>query len=140
MASRSTLTVFALGLGAMFAILYFATLASEPSRPWDVIPVEPQITQLEAIEIVENHILSKADGLEKIGLYFSLYNHTADTTADYWNSPHYDIMTGWDLGHVKDNPELLNLPLSFVHRNGTVYGIDSTDSSYIIACKCKIFF
>jgi plastocyanin len=41
---------------------------------------------------------------------------------------------GWNLEHVKANPKLLNLPLAFVHANGTVYGIDATNRAYAKAC------
>ena len=137
MPRRSPALVLALGIGTMFVILYLASLTAEPGRPrGDIIPTEPRITQLEAIRIIENHLISEIDGIEETRLQFALYNFSSieyESSSEYREYRH-NLRFGWDIAHVKEHPELLNLPLFFVHANGTSYAVNSTDRSLEKMC------
>lgn len=120
----------------MFTALYSSS-QSTPRHPPDVIPTEPKISQLQVIETVEQHLRSQVPNLERVRLYFFLYNFT---DSRYSSDPEYAnyidriAVGGWQFSHVKENPELLNLPLFFVHANGTQYQINSTDGTYQVRC------
>jgi hypothetical protein len=131
-----------LGMGVLFSMLYvsFATHSSNGKVAHDprIIPTQPKISQLQAVETVENHIRANVKGVEKISLYFGSYNFSRSgynqnlTSGELTNS-------GWNLEYVKSHPELLSLPLAFVHANGTVYGVNATSHSYIRACHITQF-
>lgn len=72
--------VILLAFGVLFSMLYVSSAQSGTGRiahDPHVIPTEPRITQLQAVEAVENHIRSNVKGVEKIFLYFSSYNSSS---------------------------------------------------------------
>lgn len=121
----------------MFTALYSSSSQSTPRHPPNVIPTEPKISQLQVIETVEQHLKSEVPNLEQARLYFFLYNFTDErysSDPEYANYIGRVALQGWSFSHVKENPELLNLPLFFVHANGTQYQINSTDGTYQVRC------
>ena len=118
-------------------MLYTSLQLPISKHPSSVIPTEPQISQLQAIEIVEQHLRKEVSDLEDARLYFSLYNFTEER---FGSDPDYEryISTvargGWSFSHIKTEPELLQLPLFFVHANGTQYAINATDNTYQMRC------
>jgi plastocyanin len=131
--------VFALSLGGMFASLYAASVLSEPGHAhFDKIPTQAKVSQLEAIEIIENDLRAKVPELQETRLMFQLYNFSAaeysaegiNQYADYRHKLGY----GWTFSHIRESPELLQLPLRFVHANGTVYDIDESARSFEKIC------
>jgi hypothetical protein len=90
---QSSVLVFALGLSAMFSILYISSMFSEPGHAhFDNTPTEPQISQLEAIKVVEQDSKSKRPNSQEAKLMFQLYNFSTQhsqpdlTYQDYFRS------------------------------------------------------
>jgi plastocyanin len=125
----------------MFSILYLAGLFASPSHAhFDKIPTEPKITQIQALEIIENDLRNKVPELQETKLSFQLYNFSAleysagglNQYADYRHKLGY---YAWPFSHVKGHPELLNMPLMFVHANGTMYRIDESAKTFEKVCE-----
>ena len=134
---RSTLLILIL-VFVLFSALYASTEQTKriPYLP-NNIPTQPKISQLEAIQIVEHHLKKEIPELNQVRLYFTLYNFSSQR---WQNNPEYQkyISTaargGWSYSHVKEKPELLQLPLFFVHANGTQYQVSQTDNTYKVLC------
>jgi plastocyanin len=140
--------VFAFGL--LFSLIYISSYIQQPDNGERIIhdlgtiPLPPKISQLQAMQTVERHIRSEIKDVQKIRLEYQLYNFSladynsgdpvyAGKYAQYRQRMGYS----WDLERVKQHPELLNLPLFYVHvNNGTVYEINYTNhsSSYRKVC------
>ncbi len=141
MASGSRmLVVFVLGLGAMFSILYVSTIFSNAGHAhFDNIPTNPNVSQLEAIEIIDNDLKSRVPESHEVRLAFQLFNFSAQEYSAGGNNQYVDYRNklgyyAWAFSHVKENPELLQMPLMFVHANGTMYSIDESTMTYEKAC------
>lgn len=133
----SSVLIVSLVFAVLFSSLYSASQLSIPRHPPNIIRTQPKISQLQAIEVAERHLLSEIPHLQEVRLYFYLYNFTDERYASdpqYQDYIHTVARGGWPFSHVKDNPELLNLPLIFVHANGTQYQVNSTDGSYQMRC------
>jgi hypothetical protein len=129
--------IIILVFGVLFSTQFVSSQLSIPRHNPNVIPTQPKISQLQVIETVEKHVRSEIPDLQKLKLYFYLYNYTDDRYSadpDYANYLDRIARGGWTFSHVKENPELLNLPLYFVHANGTQCQINSTDGSYQMRC------
>jgi hypothetical protein len=141
-AGRSSVLVMILGMGVLFSMLYasFAIQSGNGKVAHDphVIPTQPKISQLQAIDTIEKHIRSNVRGVEKISLYFGSYNFSRTGYNQNMSGGQLTNL-GWNLEYVKLHPELLSLPLAFVHANGTVYGVNATNHSYIRACHITQF-
>jgi plastocyanin len=124
---HSSVLIVIFVFGVLFSALYVSSQLAIPRHSPNIISTEPKISQLQVIETVEQHLRSRIPDLETLRLYFFLYNYTNDRNSD---AP----VGGWSFSSVKQNPELLNLPLFFVHANGTQYQINSTDGSYQVRC------
>jgi hypothetical protein len=103
-----------LAFGLFGSLLYFSNVQSSSRIAHDpkVIPTEPKVSQLQAIETVEKHIHSKVKGVQQIGLYFSLYNSSYGGETDFRNANNNrsELTTlGWNFEYVKAHPELLKL-------------------------------
>ena len=137
MAGRSSILVIVLAFGVLGSMLYVSSFQTSNNRiahDWKVIPTEPKISQLQAVETVEKHIHSKVQGVQQIGLFYSFYN-SSNGISDFRNSNNAELTNlGWNFEYVKAHPEPLNLLLAFIHANGTIYGINATNHSYLKAC------
>jgi hypothetical protein len=137
MAGRSSILVIALAFAVLGSMLYVSIIQSSNriAHDWNVIPTEPKVSQLKAIETVEKHVRSKLKEVEQIGLYFSLYNSSNGGEPDFRNANKSELTNlGWNIEYVKAHPESLNLLLAFIHANCTIYGINATSHSYLKAC------
>lgn len=137
MAKVSNMLVFVLGLGAMFAILIASTLFAAPSHAhFDKIPTEPRITQLQALEIVEKDLKTELPETQEIKLMFQLYNFSSQRYESDSEYVEYIRKIGYwyAFEHIRDNPEPLQMPLRFVHANGTVYNVDASTNSFEKIC------
>lgn len=139
MAERSNMLVFALGLGAMFSILYVSSIFSEQGHAhhFDDIPTEAKIPQLEAIEIIENDLRAKIPQLQEVNPTHNYYNFSLqkyESDQEYVRYIINKVGYGYSFDHIKQHPELLQLPLRFVHFNGTIYDIDSSTNSFDKIC------
>lgn len=130
-----------LAFAALFSMLYLSAAASRAVHDPNVIPVEPKISQLQAIETAERHIRAEVKDLREIRLNFQMYNFSASeynsVNSPGWNEYvqyRQNMRNSWDLEHVKQYPELLNLRLYFVHANGTTYAINGTDHTFVKVC------
>lgn len=122
---RSYLLVAALAFGVVFSLLYAAPLFGREGHAHADIPAQPRISQLEAIEIIEKDLRSGMPELQGAKLLYHFYNYSTQVES----SPGYgrylaSIGYGYTFDHIKKNPGFLQLPLRFVHANGTVYNID----------------
>lgn len=122
---RSYLLVAALAFGVVFSLLYAAPLFGREGHAHADIPIQPRISQLEAIEIIEKDLRSEVPELQGAKLLYHFYNYSMQVES----SPGYgrylaSIGYGYTFDHIKKNPGFLQLPLRFVHANGTVYNID----------------
>lgn len=138
MPERSNLFVFILGLGAVFSILYVSGIFAQPGHAHVTIPTEPKISQLQAIEIIENDLRAEIPEMQETKLSFQLYNFSAQQYSAGGNNQYADyrhkLGFGWTFSHVKEYPELLQLPLRFVHANGTVYNVDESAKTFEKVC------
>lgn len=127
--------VFILGLGATFVVLYLVSAFSEPSHAHSDIPTEPKISQLQVLDIMEHHAKSKLPEIEEPKLLFQFYNYSMqqDSSNEYWNYIR-KMGYGWSFDHIRQYPEPLQIPLYFVHANGTVYALNQTDCSIQKIC------
>jgi plastocyanin len=130
-----------LGMGVLFSMFYvsFAIRSSDGGRiahDPHVIPTQPKISQLQAIETVERHIRSEIKDVQNIRLEYLLYNYSSSEYNSDKDYADYRINMGysWDLEHVKQYPKPLNLRLFFVSANNTVYAINDTSHSYQKIC------
>jgi plastocyanin len=83
------------------------------------------ISQSQAIEIIKEELRRNLPGFREAYFHFHYYNFSS---VDYDNNPEYQQYlrsqgAGWRISHIMENPELLSLPLYFVHSNGTVYSV-----------------
>lgn len=144
MATRSNSLVFAVGIGAMFSILYLAFLLAPPSHAhFDKIPTEPKISQIQAVKTSEKHLLTRMPEVSDVRLGLQLYNFSApgfesDPVYTEYLMNHY--RNGWPLLQVEQNPELLGLTLFFVHANGTLYHVDPAGNSFEKSCEKPAHF
>lgn len=127
--------VFVLGLGAMFILLYAANIFSEPKPVHSEIPTKSKISQLEALTIIEKDVRTKLPEIRQARLTYLDYNFTSQgySDADYMDY-RKSMSYSWNFDHVKQYPELLQIPLIFFHANGTVYDINAADNS--VKKKC----
>ena len=147
---RSSILIVALVFGILFSVLYVSA-QSAPQRQPNVIPIEPRISQLKAIEITEQNLQKQILNLDGAWLDFYQYNFSLTRFQAGFDDPEYENFIrsvnrngGWTFPHVKEHPELLQLPLYFVHANGTQYEI--TNSTYKMRCikapdisRCPLF-
>lgn len=136
MAGRSLILVMVLGLGVLFSLLSFSTILAgdngKTAHDPNVIPTEPKISQLQALETVEKQIRLYVKNPEVIKLDYTLYNFSS---SEYGNEEYrHKLIYGWDVEHIKKYPELLNIPLYFVHANGTTYAINSAGHIFHKVC------
>lgn len=133
---RSYLLVAVLAFGVVFSLLYAAPQLARPGHAHSDIPTEPKISQLQALNIVEKHVRSEIDGIEEIKLAFFMYNFSDTLYSSDSNYAEYrsKLRFGWNFTHIKNDPELLGMPLMFVHANGTSYAVNSTNHSYEKVC------
>jgi hypothetical protein len=135
----TALIIIALAFGVLFSALYASAQLYAPRHPPNQIPTEPKISQLQAIETVEQHLAREITNFKEARLYFYQYNFS-DSLYESGDSDYSDYIHsinregGWSFSLVKNNPELLQLPLFFVHANGTQYQINSTDHSFQMRC------
>lgn len=133
--SSSSALVFALGLGAMFSILYVSSVFSETSHFHPEVPTQPEITQLEAITIIENEVRTELPEVQQVRLFYQNYNFTFQGYSDEEYIDYRRQMGwSWDFEHVKQFPGLLNIPLIYFHANGTVYNVNATGNSFEKRC------
>jgi len=145
MADRSSiLAITVLAFGALFSLLYLSSAlhnsgGSRVTHDPAVIPTQPKISQLQAVESAENHLISKVPGVQDIRLDLVLYNFSLQ---EYSTNPAYIEYRmsrlewrAWPLAQVKEHPELLNLGLLFVHANETQYIINSTSHTFTMVCE-----
>lgn len=137
----SALVVMALGMGMLFSMLYVSAQSGSGRIAYDphVIPTAPKVSQLGAIESAENHLLAKVRGAQNIRLEFTLYNFSqqkfeADREYAKYRMERLE-WRGWPLSQVKENPDLLNLGLFFVHANQTQYFVNSTSRAFTVVCE-----
>jgi plastocyanin len=141
-AERLSILVVVLAFGLLGSMLYISTVQSSSriSHDPNVIPTEPKITQIQAVEAAEKHLQSKVKEVQEIRLEFPLYNFSMQR---YTSDPSYveyieknNLRHGSLLSQVKEHPELLNLPLYFIHANGTLYSIkNATSHTFEKVCK-----
>lgn len=137
MVGRSNVLVFVLALGALFAILYASSVFSEPGHAHSSISTEPQISQLRAIEIIDQDLRAKVPDLQETRLIHQLYNFSVqeyESNTEYVEYIMKNVGYGYTFEYVKSNPELLQLPLRFVHANGTVYEVNESAQSFEKIC------
>jgi plastocyanin len=103
-----------------------------------IIPTEPKITQIQAVEAIEQDLHSKFSDIENIKLEMQRYNFSAQEYESGGESKYVDYRAklgfGWPLSTIKMHPELLNLPLAFIHANRTVYVVNATSHSFEKVC------
>jgi len=133
---RSSVLIAVLILGVLFSSLYKSAQVSMASHTPNFIPTEPKISQLQAIEIAEQHLRKQSPNLEEAWLYFSFYNFTSERFSEAVDPDYVDYIRsvasgGWKFSNIKEHPELLQLPIFFVHANGTQYVINGTSHSII---------
>ncbi|AIF85562.1 plastocyanin [Candidatus Nitrososphaera evergladensis SR1] len=130
-----------LAFAVLGALLYVSAIQTSGRIAHDskAIPTEPKISQLQAIETAEKHLQSKVKGVQEIRLEFPLYNFSMQR---YTSDPSYveyieknNLRHGSLLSQVKEHPELLNLPLYFVHANGTLYSVNATGHTFEKVCE-----
>lgn len=117
----------------VFSLLYAAPLLGKPGHAHTDIPTQAGISQLQAIEIIDRHVRVNIPDVQETKLSFSLYNFSdseynkggLNQYADYRSK----LGFGWTISHVKENPELLRLPLRFIDVNGSVYIVNQTAGS-----------
>lgn len=137
---RSSILVLILTFGALFSMFYlvFVTSNARISHDPSIIPTEPKISQLRALEIAEKHLQSKIPTVEDIRLDFVSYNFSKqryETDVEYANYVNENLAHGWPISQVKERPELLNMGLFFVHSHGAVFSIDSEHNTFEKACE-----
>lgn len=139
MSGSSTALIIVLVFGVLFAMLLTSALVSVQRHAPNLIPTEPRISQLQAIETVEQDLREEVDGFKEVNLYHYQYNFSA-SRYESGDSKYLDYILsiahegGWSLSHIKKNPELLQLPLFFIHANGTQYQVNSTDHTFQLRC------
>lgn len=116
---HSSALVLILSFAVLFLLLYASSQTPSSRHPPGIIP-EPQITQLQAIQIAEHHLRNQIPDLEEAWLYFGFYNSTSAS-----NKGHVEF------SQIKTNPERLQLPLFFLLANGTLYRIDPSTNAVI---------
>lgn len=133
----SVVLIFLFVLGAMFSLLYLGNTLAQPIYNHTTIPTDPKISQVEALRIIESHLESRVPDLKETRLLFMWYNFSRQ---EYQSNQEYNAYIKglgpypWSFDHIRENPELLQIPLRFVHGNGTVYDIDQSAKSFEKIC------
>lgn len=124
--------------GILLSFLYASSqLYYIPPHDPDRIYTEPAISQLQAIQTIEQDLKRQIPGFNEAYLHFQYYNFSY---TEYENDETYqryrdNVRPGWSLTHIKQNPELLNLALIFVHANGTHYQYDPESKRFEKTCE-----
>jgi hypothetical protein len=119
MAGRSGILAFSLILGAMFSMLYLGGTLAQPRYTHVSVPTEPRISQVEALEIVENHLQSRVPELEETRLLFMWYNFSQQR---YQSDPEYNEYIKslgpfpWTLDHVREKLRIAPDPVEVCAR------------------------
>jgi plastocyanin len=124
-------------LGVVFSLLYAAPQLARPGHAHSGIPIEPKVSQLEAIEIIERDLYAKIPEIKEIRLAYFLYNFSEaeyESDSEYIDYRHKRGFYAWPFSHIKQWPELLQMPLMFVHANGTTYEIDESVKTFEKVC------
>ena len=133
MGLRSATLVVILVFGVLFSMLY---VSLEQQRQQariqhlpNVIPTEPKLTQMQVVEVIEREYGEQVPEFMEAYLHFNYYNYSQELQQDEQYQRYLrSVSPGWQLSYVKAKPDLLSLPLVFVHANGTVYSIDSKNN------------
>jgi hypothetical protein len=112
MAGPSNMLVFALGLGAMFTLLYFSAIMPANSP----VQMFPRITQDDAIGIVDNDFKSRQGDHDRIN------GIIVNNTSGYVRIEEF-------------REKNLQLPLVYVHPDGTLIRINSGGHENMGACN-----
>lgn len=103
--------VFVLGLGAMFTLLYFSAIMPANS----LIPMSPRISQEEAIRIVEIDFQSRQSDYDRIN------GIIVNNTSGYVRIEEF-------------REKNLQLPLVYVHPNGTLIRVNGGGHEHMGEC------
>jgi hypothetical protein len=103
---HSALLIVILVFGITFALLYFASVTNT-SRS---VPIDVQVSEIEAINIVEQDLKAKNLNYTDARLWFSLFNYTEGKQDSQSANFAY-------LSEAKAHPELLNLFLIYIDPN-----------------------
>lgn len=134
---RSAVLIVILTFGVLLSFMYVSSLYHVPPHDPSLIYTEPKVTQLQAIEIVEQDLEKKVQSFDEAYLHFYYYNFSSQKYEKDRDYQEYmqSIHPGWSLSHVKEKPEFLNLTLIFVHANGTHYQYNRESQEFEKTCN-----
>lgn len=140
MAGRSTILIWILVFGMLFSMFYYATATSSDriSHDPNVIPTKPKLSQLQALEIAENHLKSGLPKVQDIRLDFQSYNFTIQShEADpkFTRCIDRNPVLCWSISKAKEHPELLSMSLFFIHSNGQEFSVYPADNTFEKICE-----
>lgn len=114
MGSKSSFTLFILVFGVTFSLLYLASITDNAN----FVPVEPRISPLAALTVVEDDLNRKDLNSTDVILWFSQFNFTYPDDMD--KEPHFPSFS-----EMRNHPELIRIPLFYVDKDDqTQYIVD----------------
>jgi len=135
---RSGILIVVLVFAILFSFMYQSfQLDNRVAHDPNAIPTKAKISQEQAIDIVEREYRKWVPDYQEAYLHFHYYNYSrtlAMNGDEDYQKYLRSLGAGWKLSHVKANPELLSLPLIFVHANGTYYFIDAKTNEFEKVC------
>jgi len=139
---HSSLLIIIMAFGVLFSVIYISTLTVKPMRSL-MEPIHPNITQIQALDIVFEDARRTHPEVKDLRVYFSQYNFSY---ADYEQHP--ENYRGYQyslIDNVRNHPELLDLHLAYLHPNGTKYIVDpisgrleNNDTSWFLPGYCLV--
>lgn len=135
---HSTILIVALVFAILFSYLYSSFQSNYGiSHDPNSIPTKPKLSEAQAIDIVEREYRKRVPDYQEAYLHFHYYNYSRQLDME-GNQDYQQYLrslgAGWSFSHIKEKPELLGLPLIFVHANGTVYLIGTIANPFEKIC------
>lgn len=136
-----------LTFAALGSLLFLTDLPNK--KNWSinypaVIPVQPNISQVQAFQIAQEDLKAKLGTLEGVRIGLGYYNYSRERDGNNLDYDRYVVANhlnrGYPIADAYQHPELLNLHLHYIRPNGTGYSINPATHEVGPPCNTLMTF